>query len=277
MESQSIWPPLLVLVLAVGALFAFYHFERVDEANLQLINARTAHTTITRLWEERQNRSGLLQQIQTSKADIEKKKVDLARMRVSVEADMRYIGSSMASAINQVIKDSSAQSIPILELTNGETLKEAKITRAEKGGIGVVHSDGIAKVDIANLPEDILERFDLGPLSLQREIENLQLVVGIAPNVDTKTRETEQQTNARQVIQLEAAIENARNFKNRLEAEVARYDEQIRAAETIGQPTVVLRSSRDVANGKAGDARIELAALEQELIRIRAAAGEFDR
>lgn len=275
MESKSIWPPLLVLLLAVGALFGFYRLERVDEANLKLVETKTAHATISRYLEDRRERAALLHQILATRKGIEKKKEDLGIIRMSVEADIRYIQSSMSSAIAQVIKDSRDQAIPVLELADGEVLREAKITRADATGVAVVHTDGIAKIDVTNLPKNLVERFDLGPESLQREIENLQLVVGLSPEVDTTTRDAEQQAYARKIVQLEASIERARSFKDRLEAEVERYEEQIKDAEANGRPTITDRSSRDVADGKAGDARNDLAELEQELIRLKAAAGQL--
>lgn len=282
MESQNIWPPILVLILAIGALFGYYHLERVDEARNALESARMGRENSQKylnsrraMWGELEQKVVLAHRIQANETLLAERETRLENIRREVEADLNYLSDSMGSAKQQLMAESGAQSVPVFQLKDGRSFNNAKITRADGSGISVVHSDGISKIEMTNLPDELVEKFDLGPNSIQHGIENLQQIVGLAPDEDRSKLEAQERAYARRIEQLEAAVERARSFKVRLEEEVLRFDEQIEEARSEGQLTITLRSSRDVADGKAGDARRELVELENELLRLRAAAAEL--
>ena len=282
MESQRIGPALLFLLFCAGVISAIYYFKRVDEANDAFLDARKVHeVTLQQLGEKQrqqhdiQEKLDLQNEIEKGRSLIEQRATELAKLHRSVEADLKYLSTAVAKARNQKAALSQSQPIPTFVLRNGTTLANAKITRAEGSAITVVHSDGISQVDFGDFPEGLVEEFDLGPDSIQAQLEALQQEVGLAPNVGKSQLQAQARGYARKIQQLESAHERAWHYCKKLEAEVARYNADIKEAEETGQPTFRLRSARDVAQGSAGNARRQVSELEKELLRARAAAAEL--
>jgi hypothetical protein len=73
----------------------------------------------------------------------------------------------------------------------------------------------------------------------------------------------------KRIAQINVQIEHATKHKDKLEKEVKDYGEEMKKAESNGIPTTNISGMRDIAEGNAGMARIQVRQLQTELEKLK--------
>jgi hypothetical protein len=94
--------------------------------------------------------------------------------RRKVEGDLSYISNSLPPAVEKVRTAAIGVVIPSVQLGDGKRLTQAQIKKVDDTGISFIHSEGFGMVPLENLPQDLVEKYDLGPGSLAKQAEKLR-------------------------------------------------------------------------------------------------------
>lgn len=283
MEDGRFWPPILVLLLVVGSLFAFRYMEQVDVANGALVDAKLALEQTKEslagrreMWKAVEAASLKLSRAQQKTKEAATIQNEADKKERLVEGDLKYTIKSFKEAVEKVRADAVGTDIPELVLLNGKTLKGAKIRKAESASISFLHAEGISSASVNDLPRDLVDKFDMGTSSITVQLE--QLESNISNNVASTPAASESPellALRKRIAQLTIQIDSASTHKDKLETEVKNYNDQIKAAELVNNPTFNLRTMRDVAEGNAGLARNELKLLKAELEKRKTEEAAF--
>ncbi|MEZ5386173.1 MAG: hypothetical protein R3F13_11725 [Prosthecobacter sp.] len=272
MDDGKFWPALIVLALAVGGIFAFRYFEMYDKANAAAINARSAINLATEALNFRRDMWGrvgtLIQEIAEANDRAQKAQAEADTKERMVSSDLTYLSKAMKEKVEAVRLEATKSEIAAVALRNGKTLRNAKIKKIDDESATFLHSEGVITVAVSDLPSELVEKFDLGAESIVRQLERLERDLGSkidAPVVDT----SDLLRVRKRIAQITVQLEHATKHKDKLEKEVTDYGEEMKKAEAKGIPTTNISSMRDIAEGNAGMARIQLRQLQTELEKLK--------
>lgn len=275
MEDGRIWPPMIILAALVGGIFAYRYFEKVDAANLGLANGKIALEQAQQGLDARKDLWKYVETANSNLAAARKREQEIVQIQNEadskqrlIEGDLSYIAKSMKDAVAKVREMSSTTEIPELKLTSGKVLKGAKIRKVDDDSVTLFHSEGISVVKADELPEELLEKLQVGPKSLLRQLQALQTNIGqVQPEEKTDSSLLRLK---RRIAHVTTQIDSTDKFREKMEAEVSAYEDQIKVAEANKIPSFNIRTMRDVAEGNAGRVRLDLNALKAELEKLNA-------
>jgi chromosome segregation ATPase len=190
MDSNKLWFPILLLLLAVGGMFAYRHLAQVDEGNAKVLNARESLASVRVSLKARKESLGKVDaaagRLGDAKARLAKSANDMEeaeKKQRQVESDLRYLTNSMPEAVEKVRAAGLGTRYPEVVLNDSKKLTDAQIKKFDESGISFLHSGGFQVVPVENLPPALVEQFDLGPNSLVRQIAALnEEFVGLGPD-----------------------------------------------------------------------------------------------
>ena len=273
MEDGKFWPALIMLALAVGGIFAFRHFEIYDKANAAAIDARSAVNIATEglnlrknMWERM---ATLLQEGTEANDRHQKAQAEADTKERLVTGDLTYLTKAMKEKVASVRLEATKTEIGAVALRNGKTIRNAKIKKVDDVSATFLHSDGIITVPVSDLPEELVERFDLGSESIVAQLENLERDIGSKVDIPVVLEDPNVLGVRKRIAQISVQIEHATKHKDKLEKEVSDYGEEMKKAESNGIPTTNISGMRDIAEGNAGMARIQLRQLQTELEKLK--------
>lgn len=273
MEDGKFWPALIMLALAVGGIFAFRHFEIYDKANAAAIDARSAVNIATEglnlrknMWERM---ATLLQEGTEANDRHQKAQAEADTKERLVTGDLTYLTKAMKEKVASVRLEATKTEIGAVALRNGKTIRNAKIKKVDDVSATFLHSDGIITVPASDLPEELIERFDLGSESIVAQLENLERDIGSKVDIPVVLEDPNLLGVRKRIAQISVQIEHATKHKDKLEKEVSDYGEEMKKAESNGIPTTNISGMRDIAEGNAGMARIQLRQLQTELEKLK--------
>lgn len=273
MEDGKFWPALIMLALAVGGIFAFRHFEIYDKANAAAIDARSAVNIATEglnlrknMWERM---ATLLQEGTEANDRHQKAQAEADTKERLVTGDLTYLTKAMKEKVASVRLEATKTEIGAVALRNGKTIRNAKIKKVDDVSATFLHSDGIITVPVSDLPEELVERFDLGSESIVAQLENLERDIGSKVDIPVVLEDPNLLGVRKRIAQISVQIEHATKHKDKLEKEVSDYGEEMKKAESNGIPTTNISGMRDIAEGNAGMARIQLRQLQTELEKLK--------
>jgi len=278
MEDGRYWPPIIILSLVIVGLFGFRYTEQLDAANnafvdskLVLKQAKESLEGRKELWTIVDTAAQKLILSQQKQKDAEAFQIDADKKQRLVEGDLRYTITSLKEAVEKVRADAVGCELSEVVLLNGTIFRNAKIRKVDDSSISFFHSTGISSVQIDLIPQDLVEKFDMGPRSLVTQLEQLETSLGnaIVPAKSDPAENPKLLAVRKRIAYLEIQINSTTAHKDKLEAEVRNYDTQIRTAEVKGPVPFSLRTMRDVAEGNAGTARNELKLLKTELEKLK--------
>lgn len=280
MESAKFWPALFVLVLAVASLFGFRYMELYDEANrravdLRLVLSQSEDSLIVRkAMCENSEKTALEVQQELQKAANKHQEASKIQQEADskerlVSGDLAYLTKSMKTSVEKVRADTIGIAIPELQLANGKSLQRASIKKIDDFSASVLHANGLTAVSTSDLPAELIEKFDVGPASLTKQLESLEVSIGLQKSPVVKGDDSKLVAIQKRMAHLEVQIDHATKYKDKLEREVATYDEEAKKAEANGIPTINIRTMKDIAEGNAGMARIQLRQLQTEYEKVK--------
>jgi hypothetical protein len=273
MEDGKFWPALIMLVLAVGGIFAFRYFEMYDKANSTAIDARSAVNIATEalnLRKEMWGRAGtLIQEVAEANERHQKAQGEADTKERLVTGDLAYLTKAMKEKVASVRMEATNTEIAAVSLRNGKNLRNARIKKVDDISATFLHSDGITTVAVGDLPAELVEKFDLGSESIVAQLERLERDIGSKVDVPVAVDDSNLVGVRKRIAQINVQIEHATKHKDKLEKEVKDYGEEMKKAESNGIPTTNISGMRDIAEGNAGMARIQVRQLQTELEKLK--------
>ena len=273
MEDGKFWPALIMLALAVGGIFAFRYFEMYDKANSAAIDARSAVNIATEalnLRKEMWGRAGtLIQEVAEANERHQKAQGEADTKERLVTGDLAYLTKAMKEKVASVRMEATNTEIAAVSLRNGKNLRNARIKKVDDISATFLHSDGITTVAVGDLPAELVEKFDLGAESIVAQLERLERDIGSKVDVPVAVDDSNLVGVRKRIAQINVQIEHATKHKDKLEKEVKDYGEEMKKAESNGIPTTNISGMRDIAEGNAGMARIQVRQLQTELEKLK--------
>lgn len=273
MEDGKFWPALIMLALAVGGIFAFRYFEMYDKANSAAIDARSAVNIATEalnLRKEMWGRVGtLIQEVAEANERHQKAQGEADTKERLVTGDLAYLTKAMKEKVAAVRMEATNTEIAAVSLRNGKNLRNARIKKVDDTSATFLHSDGITTVAVGDLPAELIEKFDLGSESIVAQLDRLERDIGSKVDVPVAVDDSNLVGVRKRIAQINVQIEHATKHKDKLEKEVKDYGDEMKKAESNGIPTTNISGMRDIADGNAGMARIQLRQLQTELEKLK--------
>ena len=173
LEESKFWV-IFILVGILGSLgYGAHYLSAVDEANLalqesksKLVNAQEQLTFRKKEWSDREQALSKIQ-VETDKNATLVKAQDILETRYrKADGDLKYVVESMKSSVEKAREEAPGTQLAEIILTNGKTLRGVKIRKVEESGISMIHADGIGTIPLELLPENLQEKYDLGPKAL---------------------------------------------------------------------------------------------------------------
>ena len=169
---------IIAFVVAVAGIFTIaQHFQGIDAANAVLIESKSKLSQLKESLAVRQDEwvkieavAAKAQQATTLEAPLLQELDELKAKHRRVEADFKYMVSSIRSTVDKVRVTAIGSEYPEVQLTTGKTLKLAKIKKMDAMNISFIHADGFTIVPYDQLPEEIRERFDMGGNGLAEQV-----------------------------------------------------------------------------------------------------------
>ncbi|MFO1439760.1 MAG: hypothetical protein U1F81_15670 [Verrucomicrobiaceae bacterium] len=179
---------IIAFVVAVAGIFTIaQHFQGIDAANAVLIESKSKLSQLKESLAVRQDEwvkieavAAKAQQATTLEAPLLQELDELKAKHRRVEADFKYMVSSIRSTVDKVRVTAIGSEYPEVQLTTGKTLKLAKIKKMDAMNISFIHADGFTIVPYDQLPEEIRERFDMGGSGLAEQIAAAEQAVQTA-------------------------------------------------------------------------------------------------
>lgn len=183
-EDGKIW----ILLFLVGILISFgyisHYFGAVDDANLALQESKTKLrdlkemiATRQRGWQEQEQIVAKIKVEADKNAALTKTKEDLDTRQRAAEAELSYSVESMKNAVEKVRGSANGTDLGEITLTTGKVLRAVKVRRVDDSGISVIHADGIGTIPPEQLPENLREKYDLGPNALLLQLQEAQVAL----------------------------------------------------------------------------------------------------
>jgi hypothetical protein len=169
LTNSKFW--ILLIAAAAGLGYGAYHInasENAARATLQENTARLAELDAA-LAHKRQaledmEKIGREIQDATSKSqELLKAKAELLEKQTQIGNEFQKVLDSMTAAVEKLRSNAPGSELGDLALTNGKSLRGVKIRKVSEDGIALIHSDGIGTIAVDLLPENLKEKYDIGP------------------------------------------------------------------------------------------------------------------
>jgi hypothetical protein len=312
METARFWPPIILLAVLVGGIFLFRHLDIVDRANSDYLEARDSLVTMEeavrnrqKQWEDINKAVGQARnKITNAKALHDKAKaIDTQAMslRHKFESELNYLTTTFPGLIEKVRSDAYGVSLPSVTLADGKVLSNAQIKKINDDGIAFIHDSGFGTVPIASLPNELVEKFDIGPNSITKKAQELKEEAArapVGPSTDASpstiinnttntttvtmsgsaqssssnalTSKTDEKLKALRIkmVALQAQIKGAQANKANWETVATRAAEMAADAKFRGTPTSKFRAEEANARTQMSLCVQQVAQLESELGRL---------
>ncbi len=177
MEATKFWTAIILVSLIAAVVSGMQYFQGVDDANRslqetkgKLTQMRESVKHIKGEWERIEAFISRAQMAEARSAPFSAKKEEMQKRFRGFEGEFKYLVKSMRSLVDNARTIGVGSSYPEIKLHNGKVLKDAKILKIDDGQINFIHSDGVGMVAYDLLPDDICEKFDLGPNGLANSL-----------------------------------------------------------------------------------------------------------
>lgn len=288
MDNAKFWPALIVLVIVVAGLFGFRYMELYDTANRRVVDLRLV---LSQAEESLVLRKDMCEKSEKTVAEVQKHLLEVSSKQEAaskfqseadskerlVKGDMAYLVKSMRSTVDKVRTDALGAEFSLIQLANGRSLSRAVIKKIDDRSASILHADGLNAVNTSDLPQELVEKFDVGPSSLIKQLEALEFSIGLSTAPVVKADDSARVALEKRKAHLEVQVDHATKYKDKLEQEVLAYNEEVKKAEANGIPTTNIRTMRDIAEGNAGQARIQLRQLQTELEKLKVDASALEK
>lgn len=171
---------LLLLAVVLGAC---EFISRTDKLNTQLGDVRSFAASTKEIAEARKQewiqlksaRDKLDMALKREKAALQQRD-ELDQKQRKLEGEIKYLSASMTAIVAKVRSSAIGNEIKELKLPEGGSLQNTKILKIDDASISFLHTDGVANLQVSTekLPQDLVEKFDLGLNGLAKSLLRLQ-------------------------------------------------------------------------------------------------------
>ncbi|MCB1278376.1 serine protease [Prosthecobacter sp.] len=168
-SSSKFW---ILIILAVAGLgYGAYHLKTTEDAAQAALQANTARlaemdAALAQRRQVLENMDKTGREIRDAvgrSQELSKNKAVLLEKQNKIGTDFQTVVDSMTATVEKLRSSAPGSEIGTLSLANGKMLSGVKIRKVSEEGIALTHSDGIGTVAVDLLPEDLKEKYDLGP------------------------------------------------------------------------------------------------------------------
>ena len=172
------WAFIIMIVIVGGVSAGLQYLRKIDEINASLVLSRQFLA---------QTKEGLeVQKAAWAKVDVlirqlwevqeripaaEARKKELATRFRELEGQLNHLVDSAASSVERVRKEAIGETSDDVELTDGLVLRKAQIRSVTADTVSFIHADGVGTIGYERLPVEWRTRFDLGPETLVKRLE----------------------------------------------------------------------------------------------------------
>lgn len=279
-EQSKLWAFAFVVLILIVIGYCASYLTTVDEANvtlqaskaklLQINDAYSARAaTLQKLENAVESTRSLTKRYKAVEDEWNKVTLDMRNL----DAEFKFILLSMTGAVQAERAEGLEKPVGDITLINQKSYREVKILKFNDQSLSILHADGVGAIPIDQLPPSIKERFDLGDIALLPQIQQMQITqsstnIPSEHRIETNNDTTTNNSPEHRLATLKNKIQSHQKFTEKLESEVKELDNKIKAAKKISAPTHTLQTLRDIAEGNAGMARVELLKLREELQKM---------
>jgi len=195
MDESKVWAPLILLAILIGGTFLYRHLDLVDSANEAYVTTRDAVHTAEESLRVRQNQwDGISKAVGEARARLAAatEKHDKAaatnaeadKLQRKVENELNYLINSFAGSVERARSTALGTRLPSLVLADGKTLTNVQFKKFDDTGISLIHDGGFGSVPVSNLPNELVEQFDIGPNSIVNKARELKAEAARTPTAD---------------------------------------------------------------------------------------------
>lgn len=277
-EESKFWIFISLLSALIGIGYIANYLTNVDSVNVALQEAKSKLANMHEIVAQRRKTWAEVEDVSVKTRELAEQNVILMnakevldkRYRMT-ESDLKYLVDSMKTTVENIRNNASGAEVGDLTLSNGKLFRGAKIRRVEESGVSLLHSDGIGTVPIELLPNELKQRFDLGPDALLPQLQRAQAVFldKVIPQIVDYSGSSTIAALKLRIVQLEVQLQGSIKYMEKLEKEVKDYEKDIQAADKKRAPTLSFRTMRDIAEGNAGMARNEVKMKKIELEKLK--------
>jgi len=242
-------------------------------------------------WDDREKALAKIQAETDKTAALLKTQEDLDTRYRKAEGELKYTLESMKTSVAKMRETAPGTELGEIALANGKVLRGVKIRKVEESGISLIHADGIGTIQLDMLPENLKEKYDLGPKALIPVIQKAQTSFLAKPSSDDLNPEPAsynpkpdapiKPATGAAIKPVTGAIEDskAKNIQLRmveLDSQIASYTKavvQFQNAALSHQTLAANASSRGQPTTRhkenANDNLVQAAAIERQLAGLR--------
>ncbi|MBL9134163.1 MAG: hypothetical protein JNG86_23315 [Verrucomicrobiaceae bacterium] len=308
MESKF-WIFIGAITLIAGAFSAVQYFQGIDRINADLQETKSKITQMNRAIELQKaewTKIETLYQKQLATearlAPLQQQKTELEKKFRTLEGEFKYLVNSTRSLVDKVRANGPGEVYPELKLSDGRTMKDAKVRKVEENQLSLIHSEGFATIQFDLLPSEVRERFDMGGSGLANMLETAEKELfepvsaggkskaagTAASRIPATGQVTWNKTSSSsgdsaavkqiksKIIGVEAKMQTASNAITALEQQIADYSSKADDAKSRGTPASRFTAAIQAANQQISAQRAQLVALEAEKKNLQLELGKAD-
>ncbi len=162
---------ILVIAAAAGLGYGAYQFKTSEDAAQAALHYNTSKlveldTTLAQKRKAMEDLEKIGREIREATArnqELATAKTVLLEKQTQIGSEFQKIVDSLASTVEKMRANAVGSEPGDISLTNGKILKGVKIRKVAENGISLLHSDGVGIIAVDLLPENLKEKYDLGP------------------------------------------------------------------------------------------------------------------
>ncbi|MDB6004163.1 MAG: hypothetical protein JWR15_1150 [Prosthecobacter sp.] len=175
--EAKIWILLFATAVLISFAFGAHYFSAVDEANLALYESKSKLHDMDELlvlrkkdWVEKEQGVAKIQVESDKTAKLLKIQEALDARYLKTESDLNYLADSIKDSVEKVRSNAVGMELGEITLADRRILRGVKVRKVDESGISLSHADGIGTIATDLLPENLKEKYDLGPTALLPQI-----------------------------------------------------------------------------------------------------------
>lgn len=298
-EESKAWLFIFIIGVLIAGGYGAHYLSSVDSANAVLIESKSKLAGVQemmgqrkKMWDTTSELLAQAREVAEHGSVLAKAKELLDKRYRIVDSDLKYAVDSMRSSVERIRESAPGAEVGDVNLVNGKVLLAAKIRKVEESNISFIHSSGIGTVTVDLLPNEILEKYDLGSNALLPQIEAAQArFLGTAESTNVAVAPAAAATSAAKtssptstpagpnvdqqkaiklkIATLESRIETQTTSVARIRETASQHQMLATQAKTQGKPSTRYTADANSTLVQAQQMDTHLAAMREELKKLR--------
>lgn len=271
---------ILFLVAVIAGSYGIYYTTEVDEAQRKLSTLEaqldTTQNTIKQLAQTLEERK----QIATLQAELDdlEKAAQAAQVSITEQtSEHEKIRSEFEKDIASVREQFVGTAMPELTLASGNVLKNIKIQRIEEAGLNILNDNGVTKVTIADLPQEMRDRLRYGeeytlPSLVKKQPESAAVEKPATSSMATASQkpalDPDEEARQKRVLEGRAAIARLKRELSSVEKEYDSVSREASDPNTSASRRYYANTRKTALSTQIAAVRRQLDAAEVEMTRL---------